>query len=288
MRVIHVDSPAMLGFLDSAAVSAQMAVGAIAALFGLVVGSFCTVVIWRVPRGVSVVRPASACVNCATAVPIWLNVPVLAWLVLRGRARCCASSISPLYPLVEAAVAVLWMLLAAMLQPVWLLAAVLPFAAGAVCVTVIDAQHHRIPHAITAWLAALALAGSTIVALGAQNPPAGGGVTAFWVPAACGAAASSLLWGLRLAKPSAMGGGDVRFAFSCAAVSAAVAGPGASVIAVFAAVASAALFGVAVLGLRSRGGRSDRRIAFGPHLAFGSLLGGLWGDSLWSAYTSLL
>ena len=219
---------------------------------------------------------------------MWLNVPVLAWLILRGRARCCGSSISVLYPTVEAAVALLWALLALMLQPAWLLSAALPFAAGAVCVTAVDAQHHRIPHAISHWLAAFAVAGSAVIALGVDTPPAGDGVSAFWIPPVCGAAASLLLWGLRVVKPSAMGGGDVRFAFSCAAVPAAVAGPGAALVAGFAAVASAALFGLAVIRVRSRRGRADRRIAFGPHLALGALLAVIWGDAWWSAYASLL
>jgi leader peptidase (prepilin peptidase)/N-methyltransferase len=74
----------------------------LALCLGLVWGSFLNVVIYRVPRGMSVVRPASHCPGCGKPVRAWDNVPVLGWLLLRGKARCCGVSISPRYPLVEA------------------------------------------------------------------------------------------------------------------------------------------------------------------------------------------
>lgn len=270
--------------MTTSALSAAAAV----AMFGLAVGSFCTVVIWRVPRGESIVAPGSACVHCAEPVPFWLNVPLFGWLMLRGRTRCCGASLSMRYPLVEAGVSLAWVLLAWELRPAWLLAAALPFAAGAVCVGVIDAEHRRIPHPISGSLALFAVIGSVVIALTVVDPPSGAVLTALWVPSACGLGASSALWTLRFFKPSAMGGGDVRFVFSCVAVPAAVAGPGASLVAMFAAITSAALFGVAVKSLRSRRGSTDSHIAFGPHLGIGAVLAVLWGDHWWSAYASLL
>ncbi len=74
-----------------------------ALLFGLVWGSFLNVVIYRVPRGMSVVRPASRCPACGAAIPAYRNIPVVSWLVQRGRAACCEARISARYPLVEAA-----------------------------------------------------------------------------------------------------------------------------------------------------------------------------------------
>lgn len=72
-----------------------------AAWFGLIWGSFLNVVIYRVPRGLSVVRPASACPGCKTPIRAWDNVPVLSYVILRGRARCCGAPMSPRYPAVE-------------------------------------------------------------------------------------------------------------------------------------------------------------------------------------------
>ncbi|HET9955069.1 MAG TPA: prepilin peptidase, partial [Polyangiaceae bacterium] len=69
--------------------------------FGLLWGSFLNVVIYRLPRDMSVVRPGSRCPACGTPIRPWNNVPVLSYLFLRGRASCCQAPISPRYPLVE-------------------------------------------------------------------------------------------------------------------------------------------------------------------------------------------
>jgi len=74
----------------------------VAAMFGLIWGSFLNVVIHRVPRGKSVVRPGSTCPSCGKPIRPWDNVPVFSWLVLRGKSRCCKTPISPRYPIVEA------------------------------------------------------------------------------------------------------------------------------------------------------------------------------------------
>ena len=264
---------------------------AVAGLFGLAVGSFCTVVVWRVPRGASVVSPSSACPHCGTPVPHWLNVPVLAWLVTRGRARCCGASIPVSYPLIEAGTAALWVLLALAVEPAWVLAAVLPFAAGAVCVTAIDLAHYRIPDPITRVLAVLAVAATVLIAFAVDEPPAGPGWTALWVPPACGLAAAGLLWLIRRAVPDGMGGGDVRFAFPVGVVSAAAGGAGSAVVAMAVAFVSASLVGVVLVAMRAgRGhrGREARRVPFGPFLAAGALVAAVWGASWWAAYADLL
>jgi leader peptidase (prepilin peptidase)/N-methyltransferase len=74
----------------------------VATLFGLIWGSFLNVVIHRSPRGLSVVRPGSQCPACHKPIRAWDNIPVLSWLVLRGKARCCGVKVSPRYPIVEA------------------------------------------------------------------------------------------------------------------------------------------------------------------------------------------
>lgn len=108
---------------------------AVAAVFGLAVGSFCAAAAWRLPRGMSLTSPGSACPHCGTPIPWRWNIPVAGWLLLRGRARCCGERISALYPVTEAATGTVWALLAAITQPVWLLAVLLPVSAAAVCVT---------------------------------------------------------------------------------------------------------------------------------------------------------
>src|SRR5688572_25172672 len=83
--------------------------------FGLIVGSFANVLIHRLPRGESVVRPRSRCPHCAGLIRPLDNVPVLSWLVLRGRCRNCGGPIAWRYPAVEGANGVAWLLLAATL-----------------------------------------------------------------------------------------------------------------------------------------------------------------------------
>jgi leader peptidase (prepilin peptidase)/N-methyltransferase len=75
---------------------------AFAIVFGLLWGSFLNVVIYRVPRGMSVVHPPSHCPSCGKPVRPWDNVPVFGYILLRGKARCCGAALSPRYPLVEA------------------------------------------------------------------------------------------------------------------------------------------------------------------------------------------
>src|SRR3954452_9925999 len=86
-----------------------MAPALVLAFFGgLVAGSFVTVVAYRVPRGDSIVGPRSRCPGCGAQIAAYDNVPVLSWLVLGGKARCCGASIAPRYPLTELAVAALY------------------------------------------------------------------------------------------------------------------------------------------------------------------------------------
>lgn len=83
-------------------------------ILGLLIGSFLNVVIYRVPRRLSVVSPPSACPKCGTQLKPWDNVPVFSWLLLRARCRYCGSRISGRYPLIEALTAVLFALAAAL------------------------------------------------------------------------------------------------------------------------------------------------------------------------------
>ncbi|MET0524087.1 MAG: prepilin peptidase, partial [Nocardioides sp.] len=124
-------------------------IAALAGVLGLAIGSFLNVVAYRVPRGESVVHPPSACPCCATPIRGRHNVPVLGWLVLRGRCFDCRAPISARYPLVELATGALFALAG------WrfaahpaLLGAYLLFAAVAVALTVIDLDVRRLPNVI--------------------------------------------------------------------------------------------------------------------------------------------
>ncbi|HEX2878848.1 MAG TPA: prepilin peptidase [Polyangiaceae bacterium] len=138
-----------------------------AVAFGLALGSFLNVVIYRVPRGISVSRPPSSCPACGKRIRAWDNIPVLGWVLLRGKARCCGVPIAPRYPLVE----LLGGLMAwAVLQGVvldkphlaWhigllLFAVYLYFALSLIASIFIDLEHMILPDEITWRLAAVGL-----------------------------------------------------------------------------------------------------------------------------------
>ena len=125
------------------------AFAAAAALVGAVVGSFLNVVIHRLPRGESIVRPGSRCPACGRAIKPWNNVPVLAWLWLRGRCRGCGARIPARYPLVELATAALFAAVAlrfgaTLTAPLWM-----AFAAALLAAAAIDLEHRVIPDEIS-------------------------------------------------------------------------------------------------------------------------------------------
>lgn len=120
-------------------------------LLGLVVGSFLNVVAHRLPRGESVVSPGSRCPSCGAPIRPWHNIPVLGWLVLRGRCASCDARISPRYPLVEAGTGLVFVAVTARLQALGELAAVpafLYFTAVGIALSLIDLETKRLPNAL--------------------------------------------------------------------------------------------------------------------------------------------
>lgn len=142
----------MIHNLDSDPVVVGMIVG-LATIVGLLVGSFLNVVIWRVPRGESVVSPPSACPGCASEIKWFDNIPVISWLLLRGKCRNCRSRISARYPLVELLTAVVFLLITLRFAAqgsvnVFELAAFLYISAIGVALAFIDLDTHKLPNKI--------------------------------------------------------------------------------------------------------------------------------------------
>src|SRR5258708_38213118 len=137
-------------------------------LLGLLIGSFLNVVIWRVPQKLSVVRPPSHCPQCETPIRPVDNVPVLSWLLLRGKCRQCGNPIAVRYPLVEAGCGVLFAAVAARFGSSWALPAHLVLTPALLAISIIDLGHFIVPARITAPLtvSALALLGLAAVADG--------------------------------------------------------------------------------------------------------------------------
>lgn len=118
------------------------------ALIGLVVGSFINVVAYRVPAGKSVVRPPSACPECDHPIRPRDNIPVVSWLLLRGRCRDCSAKISPRYLVVELATGILFAITAWLIGLDWTLPAHLWFVGVTITLTLTDLDHKLIPNRI--------------------------------------------------------------------------------------------------------------------------------------------
>lgn len=122
---------------------------ALAFVLGALVGSFLNVVIARLPEGESIVLPGSRCPHCRTPIPPYLNVPILSWIVLRGRCRSCRVPISPRYPLVELLTALLFTACAVRFGPTPAGGLAMAFAAAMVAVTFVDIDIWEIPDEIS-------------------------------------------------------------------------------------------------------------------------------------------
>jgi leader peptidase (prepilin peptidase) / N-methyltransferase len=137
----------------------------LAAIGGLIIGSFLNVVVYRLPRGESLSHPPSRCPSCDAPVKPYDNIPVLSWLLLRGRCRSCKAPISPRYPLVEAATGALW---AAVMWARWDdvsgIALGIVLVTALIPITLIDFDPRIIPHRITGPAAVVAIFAGDAVA----------------------------------------------------------------------------------------------------------------------------
>jgi leader peptidase (prepilin peptidase)/N-methyltransferase len=240
----------------------------IAFLAGLAAGSFATAVAHRVPRGISIGLARSQCPHCGTQIGARDNVPVLSWLLLRGKARCCGALISARYPLTELTVGLLFVATVLVYRHDPAEAVIgLVFVTVLATVTLTDLEQRIIPNKVLVVGALLCLA------IAAPTDPGG-------LPerAIAAAAAGGVFFLVVLAYPAGMGLGDVKLAATMG-------------LFLGRAVAPAILVGLLVgslvgLALLARYGAKARKMAipFGPFLALGGVVGLLAGDQLIDLY----
>jgi len=121
----------------------------VVAAFGLVIGSFLNVCVYRLPRGESIVAPPSRCPRCGHLLAWYENIPVVSYLALRGRCRACRAPISPVYPIVELSTAAIFVVMYLQVGPSLLLVSRLVFGCAMVVLFLIDLRHQILPNTIT-------------------------------------------------------------------------------------------------------------------------------------------
>lgn len=245
------------------------------ALLGLLVGSFLNVVVWRLPRRESLLRPASHCLACSASVRPRDNLPVLSWLLLHGRCRDCAAPISRRYPAVELLTAAVFAGLAARLGASAALPAFLYLGGVGVALGLIDLDVHRLPNALTlpSYAVGVALLAGAAVAQGSRTPLLRGllGMVALL----------GLYLLLALVYPAGMGLGDVKLA-GLLGLYMGWLGWGAWAVGAFAAFLLGGVSGIALMAA-GRAGRKSA-IPFGPFMLAGALLAVLAGQAVADAY----
>ena len=215
-----------------------------------------------------IVGPRSRCPACGAQIAAYDNVPVVSWLILRGRARCCGAPISPRYPLTEltlgalyaATVLVLW-------DEPWEVALGLVFVTVLAAITLTDLERRIIPNRI---LIVAAVAGAAIAAVGDPGSLPERAIAA--------AAAGGVLFAAALAYPKGMGLGDVKLAAAMGVFLGRNVAP-----AILVALLAGSLVGLAMIA-RDGAAARKRAIPFGPFLALGGVVGLLYGDQLVDLY----
>ena len=244
-------------------------------LIGLCVGSFLNVVIYRVPRRESVIRPRSHCPSCDTPIADRDNVPVVSWLLLRGRCRSCRTRISIRYPIVELGTAVLFVAAAVRLGATWQLPAFCVFFASLLAISMIDLDHFIIPNRVIYPTLAVTIPMLVVAA-------AADGTWSHLRNAAIGGVAGfAALFVIHFISPRGMGFGDVRLA-GVIGMMLGWLGLRYLFLGLFLGFLLAAVIGLALIAARLRT-RKDA-VPFGPFMAMGAVLAVLWGQAILNVY----
>lgn len=252
-------------------------------LFGLITGSFLNVCIYRLPRRLSIILPASHCPECGEPVRALYNIPVAGYIFLRGRCRDCGSRISVRYPLVESLNGLLYLLVfwryGLSLSTLFFIC----YTSALIVITFIDLEFQIIPDSIT-------LPGTLIAFLGGAflvaDPFSRGSMLGFAQSAAGLLAGYGLFFSIAVLSEmiigrEAMGGGDIKMM----AMVGAITGWKGVLFTTFIGSLTGSVIGVGLMVMKGQGRRA--KIPFGPFLSFASLVSLLCGQELAALYMAL-
>lgn len=253
-----------------------MLVSVIAGVVGAIVGSFLNVCIHRLPRHESIVWPASRCPSCAAPIAWHDNIPVLSYLLLKGRCRSCRAVISRRYPIIELANAVGYSVIIWWFGMGWPVVAYALLLSALLVMTCTDLSHQIIPDAITLpGIAVGLLCAATILPVGLVNSVLGillGG---------------GILWALAWASPylfgkEGMGGGDIKLL----AMIGSFLGWQPTLLTIIVGAVAGSVVGISLIALKLM--RRDQYLPFGPFLAFGALMAMFFHQDILVWYRGLL
>jgi leader peptidase (prepilin peptidase)/N-methyltransferase len=244
----------------------------LAALGGLVIGSFLNVVVWRVPRHESLVKPPSHCPGCDAPIKPYDNLPVVSWLVLRGRCRHCGEPISVRYPLTEAVTAALYVAVVLARHDAAGIALGLVLVTVLVPVAQIDYDHQIIPNVITGLAAIAAL----VITLALDRD---------YIPEQliAAAAAGGFFFVIAYLVPKGMGMGDAKLAGVLGLYLGRAVGPAIGI-----AFITGALVGVLIIVRKGAAEGRKTKVPFGVFLALGGIIALFAGDALANDYADTL
>lgn len=253
-------------------------IAVMAFIFGACIGSFLNVVICRMPQGQSIVSPPSHCPVCNHNIPFYLNVPILSYLLLKGKCKFCNASISIRYPLVELTTGIISLGLFLKFGPMPTTLFYFIFCAVLIAISFIDLDHQIIPDK-------LSLPGILIFSTSCIFVPHMQFVSVIWgILAGGGILYLVALFYYLIRKHQGMGGGDIKLL--------AMIGAATGVKGVFFTLFTGSVFGtlggVGALILTKSAQNRQTKIPFGPFLSLGAILYIFWGDPIIRWYTNFL
>ncbi len=247
----------------------------ITAVIGLIIGSFLNVCIYRMPRNMSIIRPSSRCPSCHRPIKAWDNIPVLSYILLRGRCRYCKKEISIRYPLVEALNAFLYVTLLWRYGPQWSFFLYCALTSALIVITFIDLDFQIIPDRITlVGIPAGFLAGSLFM----PDPFSRASVLGVKASIIGFLAGGGFFYLIAVLSKGGMGGGDIKLM----AMVGALMGWKSVFLTTFLGSLAGSVIGVFLIIFRGKGRKA--KIPFGPFLALGTLVTLFFGQEIMKWY----
>jgi len=252
----------------------------IVSLFGLIVGSFLNVCIYRIPRGLSIIIPSSRCPSCNTPIKPWDNIPIVSYILLGGKCRFCKAKISFRYPLVELLNAIMYALILWRFDFGWHTVIYFVFSSSLIVITFIDLDFQIIPDKITlsgipigflvgSFLLPDPFARSSLLGMKESLIGMATGFGLFYLIALIGSA---------IFKKEALGGGDVKMM----AMVGALMGWKTVLLTTFLGSLTGSIVGVLLMVLKGKDRKAQ--LPFGPFLALGTIITLFYGQEILSWY----